>query len=280
MKFYVGVSSTSHIKYVPYRFLFSVSRLLDRKSKINTFGKEWILDSGGFTQLLLNGKYTFTIEDYIEIVKLQEPNIFVSMDWMCEPWILKKTCKTIKDHLTFTVNNHIKIKELYNGSSKLMGVVQGYNKDDYLTHVDMLKEHGLIEEYMGIGTLCRRQSTDDILNIPFLIKRNLPEWVKLHGFGVKTLALKKCGIYNLLYSSDSESWSFLARKLQKRVVNEIGICKCDNSICKSKAKNCANCGRYMRYWTLKIEELINKNERYRMKLDDFVDKVDTSATSQ
>lgn len=257
MKFYVGISSLTHIKDVPKYFMFSTNRLLKRKSKINNLNKEWILDSGGYTQLLLNGKYTFTIDDYIKIITLQEPDYYVSMDWMCEPWMMEKTGKNIKHHLRKTIENHTKIKEIYDGNSKLMGVIQGYRKEDYLKCIDDLKAYGLIERYMGIGTLCRRQATEEAMEIISLIKSNLPSWVKLHGFGIKTLAFKKKQVLDMLYSADSHSWSFEGRRLCRRIVNEDGDCECDGEKCFSKAKNCANCGRYMKHWTLKIENMIN-----------------------
>jgi hypothetical protein len=53
----------------------------------------------------------------------------------------------------------------------------------------MLENEGLITEVMGVGSICRRNSEREILNIAREIKERIPQ-VKLHGFGVKTSLLK------------------------------------------------------------------------------------------
>ena len=60
---------------------------------------------------------------------------------------------------------------------------------------------------MGIGSVCRRQATNEIGAIVTRIAR---ERIRLHGFGVKTGGLQLYG--RALVSSDSMAWSAKARR--------------------------------------------------------------------
>jgi len=89
------------------------------------------------------------------------------------------------------------------------------------------------ERIVGVGSVCRRQSTDEIEHI---MKSLSKKGLKLHGFGVKTNGLKRYGKY--LKSCDSLAWSFDARINNK---------KCDVCINKN-IKNCANCLNFAIEW--------------------------------
>ncbi len=184
---------------------------------------KWALDSGGFGELRKNGKYSYTPKQYIEAVNRLNPDLFFSMDWMCEPTILKKTGLSVKDHQLKTTENIFAIKVLrerqgsaFRGaSSKLRtysefcGVIQGWSLDDYLVHIDQLKEHDCITPIMGIGSICRRHKEEEIFEIISSIKKELPK-TNLHGFGVKTSVIKKFPeVINLLDSIDSAAWGWM-----------------------------------------------------------------------
>ena len=120
---------------------------------------EWIMDSGSFSELKKNGTYTFTPEEYMSKVEEWQPDYFVNMDWMCEPFQLDKTGKTYKEHQELSLDNQIKLTELLQDSwikshTDLMGVIQGWDVDQYLEHIDMLREHDMIHPYLGIGSVC------------------------------------------------------------------------------------------------------------------------------
>jgi len=243
--------------------MFSYRRLRNRKSPLPTLGKQWIMDSGGFSELHLFGKYTFNVDQYLLGILRFKPTFFCSMDWTCEPSSLKATGKSLLEHLTLSTQSHIVLRESVekkNLLDRLMGCIQGYHADDYLLHIDMLREHGLLEDYMGIGTLCRRQKTAEIIPILRQIKQNLPSRVKLHGFGIKTTTLRNPAIYGLLNSCDSMSWSRQAREESKRGVRPcLGQACCvwnTPDVCRSRADDCANCPIFMREWTKQIEETI------------------------
>ena len=89
--------------------------------------------------------------------------------------------------------------------------VQGYEPDEYLVNLDKIKSRGLLTEHLGIGSLCRRGQVKEIARIIRLIHNNVPGWVKLHGFGIKTSVLAQTDARFYLYSADSQSWDYEAR---------------------------------------------------------------------
>lgn len=62
------------------------------------------------------------------------------------------------------------------------------------------------EPLVGLGSVCRRQSTDEIA---VLVQRLHGLGLRLHGFGVKTEGLRRYG--KQLASADSMAWSLRGR---------------------------------------------------------------------
>jgi hypothetical protein len=240
-------------------------RQLKKVKKQDIINKDWIMDSGAFQELYVNSKYTYSINDYLECVKKFNPTIFVNMDYMCEPFMLKKINSTVRKNQLLTIDNHIKIKDKLdkeNIKSKFMGVIQGWDVNDYLEHIDDYKSYGLIEEHMGIGSICRRTEIENIADIIKCIKKELPN-VKLHGFGIKLHTFKTHPeLIKMLYSADSMAWSFYGRMNPLKTSND-SRCKINNETCIHLTnKNCANCHLYMLYWYRKVLNLIKEWERY------------------
>lgn len=268
MDFYVGIYQKSHINYVVDKFCLSYRRL--RKYK-KTFpipqNLEWMLDSGAFQELRLNGKYTFTPEEYFEKVREYRPNLFVNMDYMCEPSQMKKTGLSIKEHQKLSLENQIILSDYADDESlELMGTIQGWLPHEYIGHIDFLKEHGQLKPYMGVGSVCRRNAEKEIIKILKTIRKNLPSWVKLHGFGIKISLLKFREVYDLLDNCDSMAWSFQGRKQGEKFTNRVKSlwghqCLVDDThVCEKNTDDCANCGRYMDNWVRKIHRLIEHSE--------------------
>lgn len=225
--------------YAP-QFMFSLRRLKERKSPAPFEGLNWIMDSGAFSEININGHYTYTPEEYLKYIELHQPSMFFNMDYMCEPFVLAKTGLTIKEHQNRTIENQIKIMDLldkYDIRGDFCGCIQGWKIEDYLNHIDALKAHGLITPTMGVGSVCRRKSKAQIVEVISTVKNELPS-IKLHGFGVKTDILKEPMIYDCLDSCDSMAWSFDGRRIEHK--------PCLN--CPSNCKNCANCHVYMLKW--------------------------------
>ena len=61
---------------------------------------------------------------------------------------------------------------------------------------------------MGIGSVCRRNADSDIIEIIKTIKKELPDHIKLHAFGVKISILKNKEIFDALDSIDTFAWNW------------------------------------------------------------------------
>jgi hypothetical protein len=89
-------------------------------------------------------------------------------------------------------------------------VLQGFTHWDYLECAERYLRAGVDlarEPLIGVGTMCRRQGTDEAE----VILRSLSDLgLRLHAFGAKTTGLKKYA--SAIVSSDSLAWSFNARR--------------------------------------------------------------------
>lgn len=186
--------------------------LRERKSDLPV--NHWIMDSGAFTEISTYGHYRFGVEEYAKHInrwsRCGDLELAVAQDYMCEQFILDKTGLTIPEHQRLTVERYDALLPLSN--VKVMPVLQGYQVEDYLNH---LEQYGTrLEKGMrvGIGSVCKR-NTDvrQIEDILIALTRQRPD-LKYHGFGLKSTALKSDIVHSILYSSDSMAWSFAARK--------------------------------------------------------------------
>jgi hypothetical protein len=280
MKFYVGVGQQSQIMWVKDRFMLSFQVARRRKHVWGIPDRlEWIMDSGSYSELKKHGKYTFTPEEYFNNILLWQPDYFVNMDWMCEPHQLEKTGKTAKEHQELSLEHQIKLHELLEDSwfkehCELMGIIQGWTPEQYVDHIDQLKEHDMILPYMGVGSVCRRAADKKIIDVIKTIRRELPD-TNLHGFGVKTSLLKRSITYDCLDSVDSQAWCYTGWKACKNPQGHSMLgSKCfvhDWKKCHRDTDDCANCGRFMHQWVEKNLSLI-ENNRGQPKLSEFTNK--------
>jgi len=167
-----------------------------------------MIDSGGYSFMKGKGEYETSDEDYLSYIYEHQPEYFVLRDYPCEPDLLKKLGRSVEKHQKMTIEKHIKLLDIFeswgkNIQSQPVPVVQGYEVVDYLNHLDQLKEHGLIRDYLAIGSLCNRGSPNEIRRIILTIRREISSHVKLHGFGVKKSVLKYSDILESLNSADS-----------------------------------------------------------------------------
>lgn len=209
MIFFVGLHQVSDCKHFEKSFV-SVNRLTKRKSDFIV--KDWIMDSGAFSQIYNKGEH-MPLEDYARLIKRWSTcgNMVaaVSQDYMCEDFILKKTGKTVKEHQELTIERYVKLKELTD--VYIMPVLQGYQPEEYVEHIKMYGDLLTEGMYVGVGSVCKRNAKPlSALNVFKAIKDIRPD-LKLHGFGLKITALQNKEIYDLLESSDSMAWSFNAR---------------------------------------------------------------------
>ncbi len=213
MIFYVGLHHPWDSIHFSHTFI-SVNSVRDRKSDFPA--NSFILDSGAFTEIFTHGRYRHEPEQYAEQVTRWSRNdgfqMAVTQDYMCEPFILNKTGMTIRQHQEMTIERFERISKAT--PANIMPVLQGYDMQDYLNHLEMYQERGLLNVGMrlGVGSVCKRNS--DVSKVEDLILgiKECARGLKLHGFGLKTTALKSQWVWDSLYSADSMAWSFAARK--------------------------------------------------------------------
>lgn len=249
LRFYLGTHRPSWLWTTHDVPLFpTFGELRKRKTRFPRATTPWALDSGGFTELKKHGRWTVTPEEYVAFVRRCNDELghlewASPQDWMCEPWIIEGgyhggqyyvgTGLSVAEHQRRTVENYLQLRDLA-PDLPFVPVLQGWELADYHSHADAYADAGVdlaAEPVVGIGSVCRRQSTGAIAGIfDSLMGRGL----KMHGFGVKSQGL---ALYaDALVSADSLAWSYSARQDALK-----GIHHC--------AKNtCANCLHYALAW--------------------------------
>jgi hypothetical protein len=212
MKFFIGLHQPSDAKHFDAAFV-SVNRLRDRKGAFSV--GDWIMDSGAFSTILKHGGYPDSPEVYAEQIKRWKSNgnllAAVTQDYMCEPAMLKRTGLTIAEHQRLTIERYDSLLRCDTGCY-IMPVLQGYDPDDYVSHIRQYGDRLAHGAWVGVGSICKRNSSPClILDVLIAIKTERPD-LRLHGFGLKTTALAHGTIRTLLYTADSMAWSFAARR--------------------------------------------------------------------
>lgn len=209
----------------------------------------WALDSGGFTRLHQGGWTTEPKEYLDQVYQLADrcPGMMwaAPQDWMCEPSAIKATGLSVIEHQRRTVDNYVALAEM-DERGLVIPVLQGYAPGDHERCVALYEQAGIdvrAEPVVGVGTICRRQATDEIHSI---IKALHDEGVSMHGFGVKIGGLSKYG--PLLTSADSMAWSLAARWHTNHGHGALG------STCTHRC--CNNCFVWAHEWW---ESLVRRN---------------------
>lgn len=210
--FYLGTHQPSWLtrSRVP---LFVSHRRLMRYRRLPVARCRWALDSGAFSELRLHGRWTLKPTDYVKAVRRYRDEIThlawaAPQDWVCEPFMIERTGLSVREHQRRTVANFIELRCLA-PDLPIIPVLQGWTRDEYLTCLDMYQSAGIDlanEQLVGLGSVCRRQSTDEIRRI---VMRLAGLGLRLHGFGVKSQGLSLYGRY--LISADSMAWSLRGR---------------------------------------------------------------------
>jgi len=212
MRFFVGLHQPSDAKHFDAAFV-SISRLRNRKSDFVV--GDWILDSRAFSTILQHGGYPEEPEVYGDQIRRWKRcgNLLaaVTQDYMCEPSMLKITGLTVADHQRLTIARYDRLLQCDTGCY-IMPVLQGYMPEEYVSHIDQYGDRLEYGAWVGVGSVCKRNGDPRaILDVLIAIKARRPD-LRLHGFGLKTIALAHGLIRALLETADSMAWSFAARK--------------------------------------------------------------------
>jgi hypothetical protein len=212
LRFFVGLHQVSDAKHFDAAFI-SVNRLRNRKSHFAV--KDWIMDSGAFTEVVRHGGYRFPVSEYASHIKRFASCgtllAAVAQDYMCESFVLEQTDKTIKEHQDMTIERYDDLMSEDVGGVYIMPVLQGYDPQDYVNHVKAYGKRLKHGAWVGVGSVCKRNNNPKSIEAVLLaIHRTRPD-LRLHGFGVKTTGLGSSIVSSLLETADSMAWSYGAR---------------------------------------------------------------------
>lgn len=218
-RFYVGLHQPPDARRFA-RCMVSVNRLRDRRSDFSV--NEWLMDSGAFTEVAKHGGYRDGVEAYATQVNrwaaCGDLVAAVAQDWMCEPFVVQRTGKSVEEHQRLTIERYDALLPLVTGTY-VMPVLQGYAPTEYIRHMRDYGSRLGRHAWVGVGSVCKRNGDPDaIVSVLLAIKDERPD-LRLHGFGVKKASLGDPRVRSLLYSADSMAWSFAARK-QGRDAND------------------------------------------------------------
>ncbi len=226
--FFIGSSPSlaSRIINPDYPAAGTFIQLNTLKQRVSDFEVgDWVFDCSGFMEISKHGTHRTSVEEHFQLIhrwkRCGNLLIAVAQDWMCEPWILERTGLTVEDHQRLTIDRYDKLIAL-DPPVPIMPVLQGYSSSDYL---ECLLEYGdrlKPGAWVGIGSVCRRNGKpNEVFNILKSIKLLRPD-LRLHGFGLKVLAVENSQVKGMLYSCDSMAWSY-PRKFQPVPEPEIPI---------------------------------------------------------
>jgi hypothetical protein len=208
--FYLGTHEPWWLDKIDIPLLLSNRRIKRVNYKSKALGK-WVLDSGGYSELHKNGKWSFTEQEYVQDIQRYVERIgslewAAPMDWMCEPSALSKTGKTVKEHQSLTIESFLILRELL--GDLVIPVIQGWELEEYEENIEQYASNGIDlskERTVGIGSICRRGAFEKIGEIIEVVHS---KGIKIHAFGVKGKTLR---VYkDKLISSDSAAWSYNA----------------------------------------------------------------------
>lgn len=212
-RFFVGVHQPCDAHYVDAAFI-SIHRIAKRRSPFAV--GDWIMDSGAFRTIEVHGGYPEPPEAYATQVRRWSTNgnllAAVSQDYMCEPHMLAITGLTIADHQRLTIERYDALMACDLGGVYLMPVLQGYSPADYVRHIEMYGGRLAHGAWVGVGSVCKRNGNPAAIETVLMAIRAIRPDLRLHGFGIKTTALRSPVVRALLWSADSMAWSYAARK--------------------------------------------------------------------
>jgi hypothetical protein len=265
MLFYLGTHMPHWLK--DERFadvpLFISRRTLNRLGTPPRACTAFALDSGGFTELQMFGRWTLNAEQYADEVGRyirhygKHLHWVAPQDWMCEPLVLaggnaargvvfKGTGLTVEEHQRRTIQNFVQLRGLL--GDIVIPVLQGWRLQDYWRCQQMYADAGVdlaSASTVGVGTVCRRQSTNEATQIMSTLA---VDGLRLHGFGFKKQGLANC--HPVMASADSTAWSDTARR------NPV-LLPGHGSPGPGRPRghiNCANCATYALQWRNELLE--------------------------
>lgn len=204
MKIYYGIDRKCLVSHVENPMI-SFRTMIKRKSSLIDNGKEWFMDSGAYTFLKEYGQYPISIGKYLKTINQFSPTLWSIQDWTCEPSVLRSTRLNVLHHIGNTIESG---RQLIDFNDNCVMVVQGWTIRDYLTCIDYIRDYNLFTKILGIGTICGRTDVKEVYGILKSIKAEIPDYCKIHAFGLSLNLLKYKEIFDRVDSIDTNAYDF------------------------------------------------------------------------
>ncbi len=243
MKFYLGTHQPSWLaRDLGVPLFVSHRRLAGRRTLPRATGP-WALDSGGFTELSMYGRWRTDARTYAAAVRRYSEEIgqldwAASQDWMVEHAIRARTGASVRTHQQRTVANYLQLRDLA-PELPFLPPLQGDSVADYHRCADLYERHGVdlaALPRIGVGSICRRQRSGEVEQI---VRSLAARGLRLHAFGAKVLGLTRYA--DTICSSDSLAWSFRGRYVPG---------------CAPSHRTESNCLRFALCWHRRIQEVL------------------------
>ncbi len=213
MRFYLGTHEPRWLALTDVP-LFLSRRRLARVKRLPRARGPYAIDSGGFSELSMFGRWRTTPEQYVDAVRrfvaeIGPPGFCAPQDWMCEDAVREITGLSVAEHQEKTVASYVELRERA-PEIPWAPVLQGWSWGDHERHVGLYERAGVdlrAAPVVGVGSVCRRSGAT---RTSLLLKWLAQDGLRLHAFGVKSTGLVSAA--NVLASADSLAWSYRARR--------------------------------------------------------------------
>lgn len=169
---------------------------------------ELFIDSGGFqVTSSWDLEYPYTVRELFDWAESVDADLVALPDFACEPELHESS---VEKRIELTIEHHAEAMAVYEDgdySFTPVPVLQGYYADQYAYCVDRFKNEGLIQDYMAVGTVCKRDSIDAIHEVMTTIQSELPD-VGFHMFGMTLNAWKDRRMWGRFKSADTSAWNW------------------------------------------------------------------------
>ena len=211
MKVFYSIHQERLIDICP-RFLMSYSKLKGSKKE---YGKEWMMDSGGFTLKVREENthispdkmldYEWTKDEYANFILSTDVEVAWTMDYAIRgsesEEIKKKKMEKTVENASFLIDRV--------GRERLGIIIQGMTAERYLSHLDLYRERGIEAKYIGIGGL-------GLLSLPKFniqgveaieaVAKHTSSNIHLLGVAPSYLTVNP-SLLSHVYSTDTATWS-------------------------------------------------------------------------
>lgn len=162
-------------------------------------------DSGGFVFGRKYGRFPFSCDEYMTWLELMQPDVAACLDLPCEAEIAADDAEVAcRQAWALEAAADLMARP---APWRWLPVLQGRKLQHYVKHARAYKAAGLVQPFMGIGSLCRRSSIREIRAIVSTLADELPG-VRFHLFGVALRLLAgRIALPPAALSLDSAAWN-------------------------------------------------------------------------